>query len=215
MTYDERLGLMIEDWREWWGIEGMPFGIVQLANFLAPKEVPTNAPWPNLRESQRRLALSDPNIGLVVSIDVGEIDDIHPRDKFTVGRRLARWALADVYELIDLRGGPEILSATQGDSSVILKFSSTGTGLHSMDRHVLGGFTVSDTETDPAHLEDEATNFYDVESEITSETEVTLIIPEGNAPKRVRYGWQNNPVKANLSNKERLPASPFEIVITP
>lgn len=208
--YGERLSVLIADWRQWWGIKDLPFGIVQLANLTSPRDRPTNGPWANIRESQRKVAQADPNIGLAVTIDVGEANDIHPRDKFTVARRLARWALADVYGKIELRGGPEIASAVREGSSILLRFNQTGKGLHMMDAHQLGGFTASDSLTDP----EGGTDFYPVRAHIHSKNEVRLDIPAGGEPARVRYGWQSNPVEANLTNQERLTASPFEMEIS-
>jgi len=199
--YDERLGLMIEDWRDWWNLPEMAFGIVQLANFLDPKAEPSNDPWPNLRESQRRLAAEDDLTGLVVTIDVGELNDIHPRDKFTVGRRLARWALADVYHLLDLRGGPELQGAEVAEGSVLLTFSEVGSGLTQIDSRSVKGFTLAGADG----------VFYPADAKIIDETTLQVSSPEVIAPTHVRYAWQNNPVDANLGNKERLPASPFEV----
>jgi sialate O-acetylesterase len=208
-NYGQRLQVMIEDWREWWG-QDLHFGIIQLPDFMKAKTEPSNDPWPKLRESQRRLAKADPNTGLIVTIDLGEENDIHPMNKFPVARRLARWALADVYGKLDLRGGPEIESAVREGSSVILIFSQTGSGLHVNDLFELGGFTASDSPNEPEW----GTHFYPVEAKLRSKTEVELTIPEGKNPVRVRYGWQSNPVDANLTNQERLPASPFEIALT-
>jgi sialate O-acetylesterase len=210
-TYDTRLGAMIDDWRQWWGEADLPFGIVQLVRFQKYFDQPVNAPWPKIRESQRRLASSDPNIGLIATTDLGEANDIHPRDKFPVARRLARWALADVYGVIELAGGPQIVSATREGNSVLLRFDQTGEGLHLMDDQTLGGFTMSDVEVEPEIWWQ--TNFYAVEAGIHSSREVKLTIPEGKNPIRIRYAWQNNPVDATLTNIERLPASPFEIEI--
>lgn len=206
-SYDQRLKTMIEDWREWWGAD-FPFGIVQLPQLGKAKTQPANESWPKIRECQRRVAAADPNTGLVVTVGLGEANDIHPANKIPVGRRLARWALADVYGRIDLRGGPEIESAVREGSSIILIFSQTGSGLRVNDLHELGGFTASDSETEPSEW---STNCYPVEAALRSETEVELTIPEGKNPVRVRYGWQANPADANLTNQERLPASPFEM----
>jgi sialate O-acetylesterase len=208
-NYGQRLQVMIEDWREWWGLD-LYFGIVQLPNFKKVESEPANDPWSKLRESQRRLAEADPNTGMVVAIDLGEANDIHPMNKFPVARRLTRWALADVYGKLDLRGGPEIESAVREGSSIILSFSQTGAGLHVNDLHELGGFTASDSSVEPTW----GTHFYSVEAKLRSRTEVELTIPEGKEPVCVRYGWQANPVDANLSNEERLPASPFEIALS-
>jgi len=207
-NYGQRLQVMIEDWREWWGRD-FPFGIVQLPELGRASTKPSNEQWPKLRDSQRRLAKADPKTGLVVTIGLGEANDIHPANKIPVGRRLARWALADVYGKIGLRGGPEIESAVREGSSIILEFSQTGEGLRVNDLHELGGFTASDSTDEP----ERGTHFYPVEAKLRSKTAVELTIPEGKNPGRVRYGWQSNPVDANLTNQERLPASPFEIAL--
>lgn len=207
--YDERLSVMIGDWREWWGAPDMPFAIIQLPNFMKAQDRPANSNWAKLRESQRRVAQSDPNTGLAVTIDLGESNDIHPAAKRTVARRLARWALADVYGKIDLRGGPEIVSTVREGGSITLTFAQTGTGLHVHDAEQLSGFTASDSMEEPEIWWQ--TSFYAVPAEIISKNEVRLKIPDGKNPIRVRYAWQSNPIDASLSNKERLPAGPFEV----
>ena len=208
-TYDERLSVMIEDWREWWNDSDMPFGIVQLPSFMKAQDRPAGSKWSEVRESQRKVALADPNTGLAVTIDLGEANDIHPPEKMVVARRLARWALADVYGLIDLRGGPEIVTAVEEGSTILLTFEETGSGLHVWDAENLTGFTASDSMVEPEVWWQ--TNFYGVDAEIVSKNQVRLKVPQGKNPIRVRYAWQSNPVDASLSNKERLPAGPFEI----
>lgn len=200
-AYGERLRVMLEDWRQWWQIEDMPVGIVQLANYLEPKAEPSNDPWPRLRESQRQLVQAMPHTGLAVAIDIGEADDIHPRNKQEVGRRLSRWALADVYGQLTLRGGPELESAMFEGAVVRLKFRSTGTGLKALNGFKLRGFTLAGADG----------AFYHAEAVIENPT--TLAVSSGAVaePVHVRYAWQNNPAEANLGNQERLPASPFEV----
>lgn len=146
-----------------------------------------------------------------MTIGLGEADDIHPPEKFAVARRLARWALADVYGKIDLRGGPEIVGAVDEGSTILLTFAEVGSGLHVWNAEKLKGFTASDTMEEPEIWWQ--TNFYEVDAEIVSTSEIRLKKTDGRAPIRVRYGWQSNPVDANLANKERLPASPFEVLI--
>ena len=140
--YHERLRLMVADWRAWWGNPDLAFGVVQLASHGQPVAGITDDPWSRLRESQRRFVLADPHAGLAVAHDVGEANDIHPFDKETVGQRLARWALADVYEKIRLRGGPEPVEAAF-TVSVIIRFESTGTGLWAVSGPTLVGFTLA------------------------------------------------------------------------
>ncbi|MEX2380822.1 MAG: sialate O-acetylesterase [Opitutales bacterium] len=199
--YDERLRVMIDDWREWWENENLYFGVVQLANFMLPKVEPSDDNWPKLRESQRRLVRSLPNSGLVVTIDLGEMNDIHPLNKQDVGRRLARWALTDVYHKLELRGGPEVRSADFKGQEVWITFDQAGSGLHIMDAYALGGFTLAGADG----------VFYPAEARIEDPDQVIVHSTPVSKPVHVRYGWQNNPVDASLTNKERLPASPFEI----
>jgi len=207
--YDERLSLMIADWRQWWGLPELPFGVVQLPDFMKAQDRPANSNWAKVRESQRKVAQSDPNVGLAVTIGLGESNDIHPPEKRTVARRLARWALADVYGKIDMRGGPEVVSAVKEGANIRLTFTQTGAGLHVQDAEQLSGFTASDTMEEPDIWWQ--TNFYSVPAKIISKNEVRLKIPGGKNPIRVRYAWQSNPVDATLTNAERLPAGPFEI----
>lgn len=196
----------VEEWEAWWGYD-FPFGIVQLPKFQLPRDDSSNHPWAQLRESQRRVAASDPNTGLIVTLDLGEANDIHPPNKFPVARRLARWALTDIYGKLNLRGGPEIETAVRDGNSIHLSFTQTGEGLHLHDGNQLGGFTASDTASGPANGRD----FYPVEAKIHSKTEVLLQIPKGKNPVKLRYAWQANPSEARLTNIERLPAGPFEI----
>ncbi len=199
--YDERLRVMVDDWRAWWENEDLNFGVVQLANFMRTKEEPSDDNWPKLRESQRQLVRSLPNSGLVVTIDLGEMNDIHPLNKQDVGRRLARWALTDVYGILELRGGPEVASADFRGQEVWMTFDQVGSGLHIMDSYVLGGFTVAGADG----------VFYPAEARIEDPNQVIVHSTSVPEPVHVRYGWENNPVDASLTNKERLPASPFEI----
>lgn len=163
---------------------------------------PRNDPWPRLRESQRRLARELPFSCSAVTIDIGEGNDIHPLDKRTVGRRLARWAFAAVYGLIGLRDGPGIAFAeSAGNGEVKLTFTQVGQGLHAMGDPTLGGFAIAGADG----------IFFAAAASIEGNDHVLVKSAEVLQPVHVRYAWQNNPVDANMVNKERLPASPFEI----
>ena len=94
--YGMLLPTMIRAWRERWDDE-FPFGIVQLPNYRDGKNDPADEPWSHVREAQRRTALTLRNVGLIVTIDIGEARDIHPQNKLDVGKRMALWALARVY----------------------------------------------------------------------------------------------------------------------
>jgi sialate O-acetylesterase len=95
--YNILLSTMIRAWRERWTQGNFPFGIIQLPNYRSIKAEPEESPWSFLREAQRRVALNGVNTGLIVIIDIGEHNDIHPKNKLDVGKRMAGWALKDVY----------------------------------------------------------------------------------------------------------------------
>lgn len=201
--YGERLRVMFDDWRAWWENDGMALGVVQLANFLEAKTEPSNDPWPVLRESQRKLVRDLPNSGLVVTIDLGEANDIHPRNKQEVGRRLARWALTDVYKKLGLRGGPELVRVRFLSDRIVLSYDQVGEGLHPLNNSTLGGYT----------LAGEDGVFVKADARIDGKDKVVLTSDLVAKPVHIRYAWQNNPIDANLVNKARLPASPFEVIL--
>lgn len=198
--YDERLSVMVNDWRDWWNNSSLAFGVVQLASHQNPVDAPSDDPWAKLRESQRRFVRNDPHAGLAVTIDVGEANDIHPFDKETVGQRLARWALTDVYGKIALRGGPEPVDATF-DEKVSIRFQSEGGGLWAFNGGDLSGFTLAGKDG----------VFHPAQAEITDTKTLEVTSPAVSMPQKVRYAWARNPHGANLTNKQRLPAGPFEL----
>src|SRR5215218_1608565 len=127
--YGILLPTMIRAWRERWGQGDFPFGIVQLPNYRDPKPEPADEAWSHIREAQRRTALSTKNAGLIVTIDVGEAHDIHPKNKLDVGRRMARWALAEVYGRRMTATGPMFKRMKVEGSKIVLTFEDAGAGL--------------------------------------------------------------------------------------
>jgi sialate O-acetylesterase len=86
-----------------------------------------------VREAQRRTALSTAKTGLIVTIDIGEAHDIHPKNKLDLGKRMARWALADVYGRKAVASGPILHSAKIVGSRMVLTFADVGQGLKIRD----------------------------------------------------------------------------------
>jgi len=201
--YDERLQLMVDDWRIWWNNPELAFGVVQLASHGQPSDKSKDEEWAALRESQRRFVAKDPHAGLAVAIDVGEANNIHPFDKETVGQRLARWALTDIYKKISLRGGPEPVEATFNRAASI-RFESVGGGLWVLNGGDLQGFTLAGADG----------VFHPAKAEIKGNDTVEVSSPEVAAPQAVRYAWARNTLGANLTNKQRLPAGTFEMTKT-
>ena len=182
---------MIQDWRQAWSTGDFPFLFVQLANFKTEPD----ARWPELREAQTQ-ALSLMNTGMAVTIDIGAPNDIHPKNKQEVGRRLALAARAIAYgEQIEY-SGPLFQQAIPEESSIRVRFSHTGSGLTAKGGE-LKGFEVAGTNG----------KFATAEARIDGAT-VLASSSAVSAPVYVRYGWADNP-DCNLYNGQGLPASPF------
>jgi sialate O-acetylesterase len=196
--YNLLLPTMIRAWRERWGEGNFPFGIIQLPNYRSVKTEPEDAPWSFIREAQRRTAIDTPNTGLIVTIDIGEPNDIHPKNKLDVGKRMAQWALKDVYGR-KLVGAPVLKSAEIKDSKIILTFADVGTGLRFKDGDKLDEFAIAGL--DKRWVWADAKIIGKDRIEVSSAT-----VPE---PKAVRYAFNSNPRHPNLTNDSGLPASPF------
>ncbi|MBC7835803.1 MAG: DUF1080 domain-containing protein [Phycisphaerales bacterium] len=182
---------LIQDWRRAFNRE-LPFGFVQIAPFNYGDDRGQTA---ELRESQAK-ALSLPNTGMVVTMDIGNPADIHPRNKRDVGHRLALWALANQYGKSDLEfSGPRFKSASTSGNSVQLHFD-----------HAAG---LTSRNGPPSHLliagEDRV--FHPATATIDGET---LIVRSDKVsdPKSVRYAWESD-CQPNLVSGAGLPAAPF------
>jgi sialate O-acetylesterase len=191
---------MIGDWRMHWGRPDLPFLYVQLAPFL-PLATNTldGSTLAELRDAQRQ-ALMLPATGMVVTTDVGDADDIHPRNKRPVGERLAALALHHVYRRSLAYSGPTFQSMrTLGDGRVELRFADTpgGLALRESDDKLMG-FAVAGADG----------RFAPARAQIRN-ARVIAWSSEVPRPVAVRYGWVNNPQQSNLINGAGLPASPF------
>ncbi|MFC3881504.1 sialate O-acetylesterase [Algoriphagus namhaensis] len=200
--YRELFSAMIQNWRDKWGIGDFPFLFVQLANFMEPQEVQPDSDWAFLREAQDQ-TLSLPNTGMAVIIDIGEADDIHPRNKKDVGERL--WLLAKkvAFEEDVLAEGPRIDTVIQNESTLILTFKSVGEGLKLTQGDQAQAFI----------LGNEKGQFVKAEASILGENQVQIDL-EGKAEiTEIRYAWADNPA-VNLINSAGLPAVPFRFLLS-
>jgi sialate O-acetylesterase len=190
--YGEKFKLLVHGWRRHWG--EIPFLYVQLANYKYPK----GQFWPLLREQQRK-SLKIPNTAMVVTIDVGEYNDLHPLNKEAVGQRLALAAFKYAYGEDIICSGPLIREAQTDGNTLVLFFEHAEGGLFSPN-DPLTGFEISgkDSKYVPA-------------AAVINGSTVRLTCPTINRPQAARFGWANAPEDARLYNKEGLPASPFEI----
>ena len=137
------MNAMIEDWRANWGQGKFPFLFVQLANFMKRNpDANAGSAWAELREAQD-MTLGLENTGQAVIIDIGEADDIHPRNKQDVGRRLALAARKIAYGEDLVHSGPIYRSMELRGSEVVLSFDHVGSGLATRDDETLTGFAVA------------------------------------------------------------------------
>ncbi|MBQ5663278.1 MAG: 9-O-acetylesterase, partial [Bacteroidaceae bacterium] len=139
--YQDLMRLMIANWRELWGYN-FPFYITQLANYTKRQTAPTESSWAELREAQSMAAKVVPNTGIAVTIDIGEANDIHPRNKQEVGRRLALQALNKTYGMNVVCSGPEYEGYEVDGNIIRIRFSSTNKGLVAKGDK-LEGFTIA------------------------------------------------------------------------
>ena len=197
--YELLLTTMIEAWRDKWGQGDFPFAIVQLPNFRAVSDQPEDEAWSHLRDRQRRVAETVPNTGLVVTIDVGEADDIHPTAKQEVGERLSRWALSDVYEKDVVAGGPEFDHVEFQEGKAIIYFDRVGVGLRTNDGGPPREFALADGSG--IWTWGEAT--------IEGKNKIVVHSDAVARPVAVRYAFNRNPARPNLTNETGIPASPF------
>ena len=198
-TYREQFPAMIADWRQKWGQGDFPFLFVQLANFMPALAEPADSDWAMLRESQSQTLASSPNTGQAVIIDIGEADDIHPRNKKDVGYRLALGARKVAYGEDLVYSGPVYRSHEINADKVVLQFDHQGSGLMARDKYgYLKGFAIAGADQ----------KFYWAKATISGD-KVVVWSEKVPQPVAVRYGWANNPDDANLYNQEGLPASPF------
>lgn len=197
-AYEYRLlfPTMIRDWREAWAQGDFPFLFVQLANFMAVKPEPGESAWAELREAQL-MTLSLPNTGMAVAIDIGDANDIHPRNKQDVGKRLALNALAIAYGKKMVYSGPIYERMKREGSAIRLYFQHVDGGLTTPNGEPLKGFAIAGADR----------RFVWAEARIEGST-VVVSSPQVPEPVAVRYAWADNPV-CNLYNKAGLPASPF------
>lgn len=197
-VYRDRFKGMINDWRSRWGQGNFPFLWVQLANFQEPKTSPGEDAWAILRESQDA-ALTLPNTGMALAIDVGEAQDIHPRDKQTVGTRLALTARSVAYgDLALIHSGPRYHSVDFREGKAFVRFTHVGGGLRVKGGGALQRFSVAGEDK----------KWFWATAQIEGDR-VVVSSEQVPAPAAVRYAFEINPSGANLYNAEGLPAAPF------
>jgi sialate O-acetylesterase len=188
--YRARQVALIRDLRAHFEQGQLPFYFVQLASFRATPH------WPYLREAQAE-ALSEPETGMVTALDIGDSNDIHPRNKREVGQRLAALALRRVYGFGDvIDSGPTLLRVTREGHGLSVHFQNAA-GLRTRDGTAVRGFEVAGCN-----------RVYHPAQAVLEGERVRLSSPLVPNPSAARYAWADDP-SANLENGAGLPAFPF------
>ena len=199
LVYRDLFANMIKDWRQRWGRGDLPFLWVQLANYMAVTGQPGDSNWAMLRESQSAV-LALPKTAQAVIIDIGDADDIHPKNKQQVGRRLALAARKMSFGEDVVFSGPTYRGYEVKEGRVTIDFDHVGGGL----------VAAGNTDGKLAEFSIAGADRHFVWAEATiQDHRVVVWSDEVKEPVAVRYAWADNPAGANLYNLEGLPASPF------
>ena len=204
--YQTLLPALIQGWRRAWKRD-VPFLIVQLPAFGNAQSTPTDAPWAWLREAQLNTVKRLDQTGLVVSIDTGSTDNLHPPTKKIIGDRLAEMAVSlDSAQAARIKGPSLESHEIQGDK-IVLHFVDVGErlvageivrGTDRVSAQSLSGFEVCGADG----------KFVEAQARIVGENGVIVSAPQVPTPVAVRYGWAGFP-RCNLFDSQGWPASPF------
>ncbi|RYZ16094.1 MAG: sialate O-acetylesterase, partial [Sphingobacteriales bacterium] len=198
VAYSKLMPALIDDWRTRWQNKSLPFLYVQLPGFMDVKYLPGESDWAATREAQLS-ALRLPFTAMVVGIDLGEWNDIHPDNKKDVGERLALTAMNRAYgDTAIVYSGPLFRSQEISEGKITLHFSHIGSGLVTRDGDAPGEFAIAGADK----------KFIWARTQI-KDNKVIAWHESIKEPLYIRYAWADNPDNPNLYNLEGLPASPF------
>lgn len=188
--YDKLFFTMIGQWRGAFGDE-FSFYFVQIAPYSYRG---TNAAY--LREAQLK-TMSLTSAGMAVTMDIGNLQDIHPKNKQEVGRRLALWALAKNYGRDIVYSGPVYRQSVVEGDKMRIKFDHVGSGLATRNNQPPSHFEIAGSDK----------AFHLAVARIDG-NDLVVSSPKVPAPKAVRYAFTSEAMP-NLMNKEGLPTSSF------
>ena len=194
--YEELFEILVKEWRSNWEIGDFPFLYVQLANYSDPSNVSVDINWARLREAQRR-SLKNINTGMVVTIDIGENNELHPFNKKEVARRLALLAVNKFYGEDIVCNGPLYKEAKKNKNKIDIFFENSKSQLLNI-RGDLKNFEICGDD-----------NIYYQANAIIIDDYIEVWSSKVDNPKSVRYAFKDGANYINLYNKEGLPASPF------
>jgi len=188
---------MIKDWRRKFNQGDFPFLFVQLANFQQPNQNPSPSNWAMLREAQSK-TLTIKNTGMAVIIDIGEANDIHPKNKKDVGIRLASEAERLVYGLNKKHISPYYKSMKFVNNGIEITFTKSDFSLLKKGNQPLRQFAIAGEDK----------QFVWAEAVIKG-GKIYVWSPKIKNPVAVRYAWSTNPENVNLYDSRGYPIAPF------
>lgn len=196
--YAQLFPFMIDHWRQEWKQGDFPFYWVQLADFKSETATPGDSDWAELRESQTKTQNSIKNGGQAVIIDLGEANDIHPKNKRDVAERVARLALANDYGVKIPFRSPEFKELVVKGNKAHVTLDTFGGTLRTVDVSEVKGFAICGEDK----------QWVWATATITAPNQLTVHSPDVAQPVAVRYAWADNPV-CNLFTTDGLPVTPF------
>jgi sialate O-acetylesterase len=202
MHYADRMKALIRGWRALWQEGDFPFYFVQIAPYNYGGKPETEA---EIWEAQDAAARSIPNSGMAVINDIGDLTNIHPKDKQDVGHRLALLALANTYGYDKLvSSGPTFKSFAIDGNKLRVNFDNTAEGLSSRDGKPLDWFEIIDADEG---------GFVKADAQIDGAS-VVLSAPGVKNPVAMRFAWSML-AEPNLVNSAGLPAGAFRAGTVP
>lgn len=196
--YGKQLPMLIKSWRKAWNRPELPFYFVEIANYSSVQTEPRETGgWPVLRAMQLQTWKAIPHTGMAAAIDLGEADNIHPKNKQEVGRRLALHALKNEYGKDTPVSGPILGTIRRDGSKVMLDFDHAEGGLEARGG-APKGFALADTSG----------KWHWAEAEIAGNS-ISLSSDKVPLPCAVVYGWASNPIGNIYGKTTGLPLIPF------
>ncbi|MRT93773.1 9-O-acetylesterase [Ancylomarina sp. 16SWW S1-10-2] len=209
--YAMRLSAMIDGWRKAWGQKEFFFDYCQLASYKDVNSEPLDETdgWV-IVQNQMRLALEVPSTGMAVLNDIGEANDIHPKNKLDTGKRLSLWALSQAYGKNIVYSGPLYKDSKIKGNKILITFDHVGSGLMVGKKHLMESTVEVDEPLKRFQICGKDGQWFWAEAKIIGKNKVKVWHPKIANPVEVRYAWSPNPEGANLYNKEGLPTSLFK-----
>lgn len=195
-NYEVLMEQLINDWRVLWGGD-MPFYFVQLANYFEPTATVDDRNWAIIREKQDSVSQKLDHVGLVSAIDIGEDSDLHPPEKMTLGRRLANFALNQVYGI-----------HTQDEHHRLKTIEETDDSYRLIFKPAVEDLFVKNGKIPDIELQQVDSKWMAAHSEMTNQ-DIKVLKEPGVTYQAIRYAWRNAPKGVLVDCVSKLPVLPF------